>query len=197
LPRRPKTTQQPDRAEADVEAGSVVLDGADREDGPLRRCIATGESRDPDRMIRFVVGPEDRLFPDFARKLPGRGLWVTADREALQRAIAKRLFARAAKRPVCIDADLSSTVERLAEHQCLDLIGMARRAGVLATGFEKVEAVLRKGPVGVLLEAADGSSDGHAKLRRLAGDAPVVALFTAAALAGAAGRDGVVVRGLA
>jgi predicted RNA-binding protein YlxR (DUF448 family) len=144
-------------------------------------------------MIRFVVGPEDRLCPDVAGRLPGRGLWVTASGEALRRAVAKRLFARAARRSVHVDPDLPATVERLVERQCLDMIGFARRAGVLTAGFEKVDAMLRRGPVGVLIEAADGSADGRGKLGALAGEARIVALFSSAALAEAIGRDGVVV----
>ncbi|HTJ65315.1 MAG TPA: RNA-binding protein [Alphaproteobacteria bacterium] len=163
------------------------------ETGPLRRCIATGESLDPACMIRFVVGPEDRLVPDIAGKLPGRGIWVSAKRKALATAIQKRLFTRAARRPVTVDPDLAELVERLVERQCLDTIGLARRAGVAVAGFDKVEAMLRKGPVGVLIAAADGAADGRDKLARLAQNAPVVALFPAAALAEAMGREGIVV----
>jgi len=166
----------------------------DREEtGPLRRCIATGESGPVERMIRFVVGPEDRLVPDIAGRLPGRGIWVSATPEAFERAFAKRLFARAARRSVTVDPALPSTVDRLLERQCLDLIGFARRAGELVAGFEKVEALLRRSVVGVLIEASDGSADGRGKLSRLARDAPIVALFAASALAEAMGREGVVV----
>src|ERR1700723_1919295 len=83
-----------------------VIPEADDETGPLRRCIASGERLDPERMIRFVVGPEDRLVPDVAGKLPGRGFWVSADRDRLQQAVAKHLFARAARRTVKVDPDL-------------------------------------------------------------------------------------------
>ena len=165
----------------------------DDETGPLRRCIASGERLDPDRMIRFVVGPEDRLVPDVAGKLPGRGFWVSADRDRLRQAIAKHLFARAARRTVKVDPDLAELVERLVERQCLDMIGLAKRAGAAVAGFDKVEAMLRKAPVGVLVEAIDGAADGRDKLRRLAPDAPVVSLFSAAMLAGAMGRDGILV----
>jgi len=144
-------------------------------------------------MIRFVVGPEDRLVPDIAGRLPGRGIWVSATPEAFERAFAKRLFARAARRSVTVDPALPSTVDRLLERQCLDLIGFARRAGELVAGFEKVEALLRRSVVGVLIEASDGSADGRGKLSRLARDAPIVALFAASALAEAMGREGVVV----
>jgi len=144
-------------------------------------------------MIRFVVGPEDRLVPDVAGKLPGRGIWVQADRAKLAQAIDKRLFTRAARRPVKVDADLAELVERLVERQCLDLIGLAKRAGAAVAGFDKVETMLRRGPVGVLVEASDGAADGREKLRRLAPGSAVVALFPAAALATAMGRDGIVV----
>jgi predicted RNA-binding protein YlxR (DUF448 family) len=165
----------------------------DDETGPVRRCIASGERMAPERMIRFVVGPEDRLVPDVAGKLPGRGIWVEARRGALEQAMAKRLFARAARKPVVVDADLPALVDRLIERQCLDMIGLAKRAGAAVAGFDKVEAMLRKGPVGVLLEASDGADDGREKLRRIAQGAPVVSLFPAAVLAGTLGREGIVV----
>jgi predicted RNA-binding protein YlxR (DUF448 family) len=165
----------------------------DGETGPLRRCIASGEHLEPPRMIRFVVGPEDRLVPDLAGKLPGRGVWVSARRDMLTKAVAKNLFTRAARRQVKVDPDLVALVDRLLERQCLDLVGLARRAGLAVAGFDKVEAWLRRGPVGALIEAADGAADGRTKLRRLAPDAPLVSLLPAAALAEALGRDGVVV----
>ena len=171
----------------------VVPEAEDDETGPLRRCIASGERLDPERMIRFVVGPEDRLVPDVAGKLPGRGMWVSADRAKLFQAIDKRLFARVARRPVKVDADLPELVERLVERQCLDTIGLAKRAGAAVAGFDKVETMLRRGPVGVLVEASDGAADGREKLRRLAPGASVVSLFPADALAAAMGRDGIVV----
>jgi predicted RNA-binding protein YlxR (DUF448 family) len=171
----------------------VKTDNEDEETGPLRRCISTGESLEIARMIRFVVGPEDRLVPDLAGKLPGRGIWVSANRKALETAVAKRLFAKAARRPVTVDPGLPELVERLLERQCLDILGLARGAGVAVAGFDKVEAMLRKTPVGVMVEAADGSAEGRGQLAKLAHGAPVVALFSAAALAEAMGRDGIVV----
>lgn len=181
---------------SEIETSEPDFPGPDEDDdekGPLRRCIASGERLAPERMIRFVVGPEDRLVPDVAGKLPGRGIWVSARREALEQAIAKRLFTRAARRPVVIDGDLPALVDRLIERQCLDMLGMAKRAGMAVAGFDKVEILLRKGAVGALIEACDGAADGREKLRRLSQGAPVIALFTAATLAATMGRDGIVV----
>jgi uncharacterized protein len=161
--------------------------------GPLRRCIATGERLEPGRMIRFVVGPEDRLVPDVAGKLPGRGIWVSAERNALERAVAKRLFARAARRAITVEPGIAGEVERLIERQCLDLLGLANRAGQVAAGFDRVATSLKRGRTGALIEACDGAPEGRTTLRAMAGDVPVVSLFPAAALAEALGREGGVI----
>jgi len=174
-------------------AKAKPIEEGEAESGPLRRCIVTGESLAPGQMIRFVVGPEDRLVPDVAGKLPGRGIWVGARRELIQRAVEKKAFSRAARQSVTVDPDLPARTERLLERQCLDLLGLARRAGTVAAGFDKVEAMLRKGPVGVLIAASDGAEDGQGKLRRLAPEAPLVTVLPAASLAEALGREGVVV----
>jgi predicted RNA-binding protein YlxR (DUF448 family) len=177
----------------EADGNEIGPEADDDETGPLRRCIASGERLAPERMIRFVVGPEDRLVPDVAGKLPGRGMWVGAERAKLSLAVDKHLFARAARRAVKVEPGLPDLVERLVERQCLDLIGLAKRAGVAVAGFDKVETMLRRGPVGVLVEASDGAADGREKLRRLAPGAAVVSQFPAAALAAAMGRDGIVV----
>jgi len=148
-------------------------------------------------MVRFVVGPEARIVPDVAGKLPGRGIWVSASRSALERAISKRLFARAAKAPVLVDPDLARQVETLLAQRCLEYLGLARRAGLAVAGFEKVRERLQRGGVAVLLAAADGAADGRLRLRRLAPDIPLVELLTGEELSLALGRENVVHAALA
>ena len=137
-------------------------------EGPERRCIATGIVRPKAELIRFVVGPDGEVVPDLAERLPGRGLWVSAEREALLRAHAKGLFAKAARRTVRAPDDLVDRVEALLHKSCIDLIGMARRAGQAVAGYEKVHAWLAEGRAAVLLAASDGAADGRAKLAALA-----------------------------
>ena len=67
---------------------------------PERRCIVTRAVQPRAGLIRFVAGPDDVVVPDLAEKLPGRGMWVSADAAALGQAAKKGHFARAAKRPV-------------------------------------------------------------------------------------------------
>ena len=77
----------------------------DREDGPDRKCIVTGEVQPKFGLIRFVVGPEDVIYPDISDKLPGRGVYVAADRDTLEVAVSKKLFSRGAKQQVIIPED--------------------------------------------------------------------------------------------
>jgi uncharacterized protein len=135
----------------------------DDRDGPERRCIVTGETGPKDGLIRFVVGPDNTVVPDILEKLPGRGMWVAASREALEKA-GKGQFSRSAKQPVKVPDDLLAEVDRQLSRRVVDLIALARKAGLAVCGFEKVKDQLAKGDVRVLLQAADGSERGKSKL---------------------------------
>ncbi|MEO0879932.1 MAG: DUF448 domain-containing protein [Pseudomonadota bacterium] len=185
----------------------------------VRTCVGTGEQGAPDGFIRFVVDSRDGanlVTPDFNGKLPGRGAWVKASRAALEKAIAKGGFARSFKSGVRAPADLVEAVEAGLARQALSALGLARRAGAAATGFDQAAALLKAGDAAALVSACDGAADGKRKLkaRALAGlrhckpdadgapdgdsderPAPHVAfvdLFDVEALSQALGRDGVV-----
>lgn len=150
-----------------------------------------------ERLVRFVLGPEDRIVPDVAAKLPGRGVWVRAERAAIERAVKRGGFARSLKQQAEAPRDLADQVESLLARRCLDLLGLMRRAGALAAGFDKVEAAIRRARPHALIEASDGAADGRDKLFRLAlglwGALPhVSAAFAAAEMGVALGRDHVV-----
>jgi uncharacterized protein len=165
--------------------------------GPLRRCLVSRQVRPKAELLRFVVGPEGRLIVDLAERLPGRGLWLTPHRDIVENAVAKGLFAKAAGQRVVVPGELAADVERLLRQRCLALLGLARRAGQLRTGFEKVRDDLKAGRVALLLAASDGAADGRRKLAALAGELPVIVLFDSAALSAALGVDGVVHAGVA
>ena len=137
-------------------------------DPRARRSIVTGEVLPEAKLVRFVAGPEGVVFPDVARKLPGRGLWVEADRALVEQAARKGAFARAAKAPLKAPADLADQVEALLQRRLLQGLGLARRSGELISGFDQVSKALGKRPVAWLIEAAEGSADGRRKLLSLA-----------------------------
>lgn len=159
------------------------------DEGPTRRCIASGESLPVAALIRFVVGPDNAIVPDVAARLPGRGLWLRARRDMIETAAQKRLFAKAARRNVTVAPDLADTVADLLRRRCLNHLGLAQRAGLVASGAEKVRAQFATGRTAALIEASDGSPAERQKMSALVPGVPVVDVFTSAELGGAIGRD--------
>ncbi|WP_300785240.1 RNA-binding protein [Enhydrobacter sp.] len=154
---------------------------------PVRTCLVTGAEGNPEQMLRFVVGPEGEVVPDLARRLPGRGMWLTAERAAVEQAVARRLFSKAARAPVTAPADLADRVERLLRDRVLEDLGRARRAGRAVTGFVRVEQMIGQGRAGLLIVPEEADGDGLAKLQ--ASGLPVERLADAAALGGVFGRE--------
>jgi predicted RNA-binding protein YlxR (DUF448 family) len=129
-----------------------------------RTCIVTRESGSPETLIRFVAGPDGRVVPDLKRQLPGRGCWVKADRALVDRAVQKKLFARALKTEAKADADLGALVDRLLAADLVGMMNMARKAGQFVSGAMKVDAAVRAGAALAVFHAADAAADGVRKI---------------------------------
>jgi len=159
---------------------------------PERSCIVTREAQPKESLIRFVISPEGEVIPDFAGKLPGRGLYVTASRTLLGEAIERKLFSKAAKRPVSVHNDFEQRVEKLLRERVLQLLSLCRKAGEAIAGFEKIEVALTNMQVAALLHADDAGDDGVHKLKRFAEGLPIIRLFSREALSQVMGRDNAV-----
>ena len=136
----------------------------DRDAPSERRCLVTGEVQPKSGLIRFVAGPDGLVVPDLAEKLPGRGFWVSADRDALEKAAAKGLFSRGAKAHVKAEPGLVDGIEAALARRVVELLSLARKAGYAVAGFEKVKGWLADGKAKVLFQASDGSDRGKGKL---------------------------------
>ena len=156
---------------------------------PERKCIVTGESQPKAGLIRFCLSPEGMMVPDVLSRLPGRGLYVTASREALDKAIAKGLFARAAKQPVTLAPDMLALIEAQLARRVTDYISMARKAGEAVCGFEKVKDWLNKDRAAILIQASDGSERGKEKLFPPEGEGSLIGCLTSGELGLAFGRE--------
>ena len=160
-------------------------------DNVERKCIVTGEVTPTAGLIRFVVGPENLVYPDVLGKLPGRGMYVTAKRSALEVA-TRGQFSRSAKQAVTVPDGLADEVERQVCRHAVDLIALTRKSGRAVCGFEKVKGWLAGGEnVRVLLQASDGSERGKAKLWTPEG-ARYFGCFTSEELGLAFGRGSVI-----
>jgi predicted RNA-binding protein YlxR (DUF448 family) len=176
------------------------LDAGPRAAAPAteRLCVATGTVKPVAEMMRFVLGPDGSVVPDLKRRLPGRGVWITATRPALTTAIARKAFARSFKRELRVAGDLVELTDRMMERAALDALSIAHKAGNVAIGFAKTEGALAHEAVAAVLNAADAAPDGVRKLaaaRRRRDDAAAIVTigaFTSAQLDLALGRSNVV-----
>ncbi|SRR5436190_10651137 len=169
--------------------------------GVERLCALTREVKPLAELIRFVAAPDGAIVPDIKRKLPGRGVWVTARRAAIDEAVKRNVFARSLKREVRAPADLGATVERQLEASALDALAIAHKAGGVAIGFGRTETALAGDPVVAVLNATDGAADGVRKVAALvsrrqtaenAREILIVSAFTSAQLDLALGRSNVI-----
>jgi predicted RNA-binding protein YlxR (DUF448 family) len=148
-------------------------DGPEPETGPLRRCVLTRERLPKTEMIRFVLGPDRVIVPDLAGRLPGRGIWLSARGDVIETARVQgtlaRAFARAARGPATVPADLRVVLEAGLSRRIGELLGLARRAGQAVAGFQKAREWLRSGRAGLVLQASDGSTEERARFLSGAG----------------------------
>jgi hypothetical protein len=179
----------------------------------MRRCVVTRVRLPKEQMFRFVVGPDRDLIPDLAGKLPGRGIWLSASRDVIEGAHATRAngtpsggmsagakgrelvraIARAARGPVKVPPDLPGVLETALIRRIGDLLGLARRAGQAIAGFEKARDWMRSHPVGLVLQATDGSEAERARFQSAVPDAvSVLDPLTGAELGRVMGHETVV-----
>ncbi|WP_417519075.1 RNA-binding protein [Minwuia sp.] len=164
----------------------------DSTEGPERRCIVTGVSGETAPMIRFVLGPGDVVVPDLEEKLPGRGAWISADRDVFARAAKRNPFPRAFRTAARPPDDLAEMVTELLHRRCMNLLGLAKSAGQVVAGYEKVRDASERGPFGAMIVAEDGGDTAQSRARKMAWDAPLVTHFGRDELSLALGRENVV-----
>jgi predicted RNA-binding protein YlxR (DUF448 family) len=159
----------------------------------------TRERLPKERMIRFVVAPDRQIVPDINARLagraglPGRGIWLSARRDVIETARTRGAFARAARGPVTVPADLLAILQTGMARRIGDTLGLARRAGQAVAGFTRAREWLDAGRVGLVIEASDGSAGERARfLGPRAGKVPVVTPLDAASLGTVFARDHVV-----
>ena len=180
------------------------LDNGPRTDrsATMRMCAVTREVRPIGELIRFVVSPQGEVIPDLKRKLPGRGLWVSALHRAVAEAVRRHQFSKGFKRDVRVAPTLAADTEALLVRSMIEALAMAAKAGQIVSGFTKVEDALRQRQAVALLHASDGAADGIRKLdaivRQNAGindespEFPVVTALTSEQLDLALGRSNVI-----
>lgn len=142
-----------------------------------RKCIVTGKVCEKELLLRFTVTPDGLVVPDFKKRLSGKGVYVLNSKKTLQKAVDAGLFAKALKVKAKAGSELITQVEGLLHKQALDAVSLARKAGDLISGMDKVVEALKKGKAAFLLEASDAGEDGHHRIMAYAKDIEIFSLF--------------------
>jgi predicted RNA-binding protein YlxR (DUF448 family) len=167
----------------------IPVEDDEPEHGPQRRCIVTRTHGAREKMIRFVVSPDRSVVPDLAARLPGRGFWLSARADVLETARMKGAFARAARGPVAVPADLNAVLQAGLARRISDHLGLARRAGQAVAGFAKAREWVQAVQAGLIIQASDGSAEERRRLLSGARDLAVAWPFEATVLGALFGRD--------
>jgi predicted RNA-binding protein YlxR (DUF448 family) len=147
-----------DRAGDDADGGT----GADG----LRLCALTRAERRRTELIRFVLSPDGTVTADLAERLPGRGVWVTATRAAVDDAVRRGVFARGLKAKAVAPAELGAAIDRQLALHLRQSFAFANKAGLVTAGFTRAEAVIEAGRAAALVQAMDAADDGRDRLAR-------------------------------
>ncbi|MEO6607540.1 MAG: RNA-binding protein [Aestuariivirga sp.] len=165
---------------------------------PERMCIVSRVVKPEAELIRFALSPEGKVVPDLARKLPGRGVWVSLDPKAIAEAQKRKLFAKGFGAEAEADVELPELVAKLLRQETVSRLALTRKAGLAIAGNTKVEEALAKGKVKLLLHLKGAGADGTIKLNRKAPEGTVICdLLSAQELDLAFGRENVVHAGVA
>jgi len=161
-----------------------------------RLCAVTRTALSPEEMIRFVRSPDGEVVPDVKHRLPGRGLWITATRQAVEDGVRRNVFARGFKAAVRPPAGLADLTDELLERAARDALAIAGKAGLVRSGRAKTEDALARGEAVAVLHAKDGAEDGKRKINAYltgrSADLPVIEAFSGEQLDLALGRANVV-----
>lgn len=187
----------------------ATVDPSDLDTGPraakpgtARMCAVSRQVRPIGELIRFVIAPTGEVVADLKRKLPGRGLWVSASRASVADAVRRHHFSRGFKRDVRVSPTLADDIEHLLVRSAQDALAVAAKAGQAVSGFTRVETALVQRDAVALIHASDAAADGIRKLDAIfrqsrakpgeTPDLPVVTALTSAELDLALGRSNVI-----
>lgn len=158
-----------------------------------RKCVISGKILPKDELLRFVLLKDGTVVPDFNKKLDGHGFYLSNSKKLLSELAAKpNPLNKILHTKTIINADLPQIVEKILHKRGLDALNLARKAGNLVLGFEKVKDTVAKGKVAFVIEAVDAGDDGKQKITAMTKDLDAFALYDVADLSRALNRENTV-----
>ncbi len=153
-------------AEASETFAVTPLKGKQEQGSPLRLCALTRTKKPIDELIRFVLGPDDKIYPDISRRLPGRGVWITANRHSLEKATTSGVFSRSLKQHANVPGNLAEELDKLLAQRVMDSLALANKAGLVVAGYDKVFSLIGQSKAVALVHGSAAAESGRDRLDR-------------------------------
>lgn len=158
-----------------------------------RKCVVTGKILPKEELLRFVLLKDGTMLPDFNKKLNGHGFYLSVSKKLLQELAAKpNPLNKILHTKTIIGKDLPQIVEHILYQRGLDALNLARKAGDLVLGFEKVKDIIAKGKAAFVVQATDAGEDGRQKITAIAKDLEKFTLYDVVNLSTALNRESTV-----
>lgn len=132
-------------------------DSSSKKRESVRTCCACRQPSSPTELIRWVRGEDGHVVPDLAARGFGRGAWIHPHPSCLKslRSALQRSF----RAPIATEtAEGLLLLQRAAEHRAKQLLGLARRRGLLDFGADSTAEAWRRGEVELLVVARDAQA---------------------------------------
>ena len=109
-----------------------------------RKCVWTGKVLSKTELLRFVVLKNGTCLPDFNKKIDGRGFYLSNSKQLLNDLMTKKKpLNKILHKDVIMSEDMPQVVEQILRKKATDSINLARKAGDLVLGFEKVKECIK------------------------------------------------------
>jgi predicted RNA-binding protein YlxR (DUF448 family) len=134
-----------------------------------RTCVACRKKGIKGELIKLANTPQGVII-DYSEKLPGRGAYVCAEMPCIGKVLKEGALSRAFKESVKSPKteDFVAELDKKINRKIASLLGMARKSGVVAAGFDSaIEAAMRD--TGGLVIMAQDLSDNTRKKAMEAG----------------------------
>ena len=107
-----------------------------------KKIFLNSSSINKDNFIKICLSPDNILIPDLCDKLPGKSVWLPADKALIVDILRDEDLKTYFGISKIYSPDLVSIIEMVLRKKIVSSISMTKKSGVLAVGLDAIKAQL-------------------------------------------------------
>ena len=107
-----------------------------------KKIFLNSSSINKDDFIKICLSPDNKLIPDLCDKLPGKSVWLPADKALIVDILREEDLKTYFGISKIHSPDLVSIVEMILRKKIMSSISMTKKSGVLAIGLDAIKTQL-------------------------------------------------------